>query len=42
MKALAELAEDPGAAPKLPLIAFGADGESVADCVPGEPLVIPA
>ncbi len=41
MEALAELAEDPEAAPQLLLIAFDDHGP-VADCIPGERLVIPA
>jgi hypothetical protein len=42
MKALAELAQDPDADPQLLLIAFADDGGPVADCIPGERLVIPA
>jgi hypothetical protein len=37
-----ELAAVPEAAPHLLLVAFDASGEAVADCVPGERLVIPA
>jgi hypothetical protein len=40
--ALGRLAEDPKAAESLLLVAFDDAGEAVADCVPGEPLVIPA
>jgi hypothetical protein len=40
--ALGRLADDPGAAESLLLVAFDDAGEAVADCVPGERLVIPA
>jgi hypothetical protein len=40
--ALGRLAADPKAAESLLLVAFDDAGEAVADCVPGEPLVIPA
>jgi hypothetical protein len=41
-EALKELAAVPEAASHLLLVAFDASGEAVADCVPGERLVIPA
>jgi hypothetical protein len=41
-EALGRLAADPEAAPHLLLAVFDAAGEVVADCVPGERLVIPA
>ena len=41
-EALGRLAEDSGAAASLLLVAFDDAGEAVADCVPGERLVIPA
>ncbi len=41
-EALGQLAAVPEAAPHLLLVAFDAAGEVVADCVPGERLVIPA
>ena len=42
MTALGELAQDPEAEQQLLLIAFADNGEPVADCIPGERLVIPA
>jgi len=42
MKALSELAAVPEAEPRLVLVAFDESGEPIADCIPGEPLVIPA
>jgi hypothetical protein len=39
---LRELATNTAAEPHLLLAAFDDDGELVADCVPGEQLVIPA
>lgn len=41
-KVLSELAQDPEAERHLVLVAFDASGEPVADCIPGERLVIPA
>lgn len=42
MAALGELAAVTEAEPHLLLVAFDEDGEPLADCVPGERLVIPA
>lgn len=42
MKALSELAAVPEAEPRLVLVAFDESGEPIADCIPGERLVIPA